>query len=510
MVRVIDSIERIESLLAADVQNVQDEEVIFNLSINEYTEPVARALVRCAQKYINAGFVPSFKIQVKNFDYTANDFENLINLESSLGEMGVDLKFTEFEEEYSVDEALSAFFKCDDFANFVKQTNASPFEKYLMIYRYLTSMVYKENDEHPLKARQLISVMNSNDIVCVGYSKLMKYLCNAVGIKCETQKLKIFKKNSSRVGVHQTNIVYIKDDKYGIDGYYYADSCWDSIKKNKEPFLKYLLALVPVNDVQHIKDKKFEFFPSTAALYDCRAIEEMLFSKEARKELSKKFDFEFQEPGLPEYFRETNSTGSRLVQLSNQVKQMFIDAGIPADYLSKKNAESFPKAFYPEFFIALMAKEPPETNMVNFYLNQIKNSYGKQVECDDGMAYTKHQYTYGYDDIYREFDNFADGDFNFNIWDIGDYYESIDYVKAFDEFMAQARETSTPISMDTFGAAVYNSLLAEGVEERYARVQAERAMESSMKKAERFFDIMASNCFTKAAIEKRKQKQQRG
>ena len=33
--------------------------------------------------------------------------------------------------------------------------------------------------------------------------------------------------------MHQTNVVYIKDEKYGIDGYYYADSCWDSIKKNK-------------------------------------------------------------------------------------------------------------------------------------------------------------------------------------------------------------------------------------------------------------------------------------
>ena len=367
MIRVIDSVEKLQTILNSNIQTVETEEIILKLNINEYTEPVKRALVRCVEKYLDAGFVPSIKIQSNNLEYSVSDFENIVEMDAELAGKGVSTSFVDMSEEYSVDESLNAFLKCKDYADYVNGTNASPFEKYLMIYRYLTTLVYKENEEAPLKARQLISVMNGDDIVCVGYSKLLKFLCNAVGIKCETQKLKTHTKGSSRVGIHQTNVVYIKDDKYGIDGYYYADSCWDSIKRNKEPFMRYNYALLPVEDVKHIKNKRFEFFPSTAALYSDRALEEMFLSKEARKEHSRKFDFEYQAKKLPEFFRDANSAGSKLVEISKQVKQMFIDAGIPADYLSKKNRETFPTCFYPEMFIALMSAEPPEVGMANLY-----------------------------------------------------------------------------------------------------------------------------------------------
>jgi len=506
MIRVIDSVERLQNVLNSDIQTADAEEIILKLNINEYTEPVKRALVRCAEKYLEAGFVPQIKIQSNNLEYSIGDFENIVELDAELSEKGIETKFIDMSEEYSVDESLNAFLKCREYADYVNSTNASPFEKYLMIYRYLTTLVYKENEESPLKARQLISVMNSDDIVCVGYSKLLKYLCNAVGIECETQKQKVYTKGSSRVGVHQTNVVYIKDEKYGIDGYYYADSCWDSIKRNKEPFMRYNYALLPIEDVNHIKNKRFEFFPSTAALYSDKALEEMFLSKEARKEHSKKFGFEYKEKPLPEFFREANSTGSKLVEVSKKVKQMFIEAGVPSDYLSLKNRKSFPTCFYPEVFIALMSVEPPEIGMANLYIDAIKQTIGKEIGYDEDIAFTKYQYPYGYDDIYAEFDKFAEGDFNFNIWDIADYYESLDYLKEFDSFITAARKSSTPVSKEVFENAIINSLLLEGVEEKYAKSQAERAMQNSERRAEKIFDRLASNCFTTSMIERRRQK----
>ena len=506
MIRVIDSVEKLQGILNSDIQSADAEEIILKLNINEYTEPVKRALVRCAQKYLDAGFVPQIKIQSNNLEYTVSDFENIIELDAELGEKGISTKFIDMSEEYSVDESLNAFLKCKEYADYVNNTNASPFEKYLMIYRYLTTLVYKENEESPLKARQIISVMNSDDIVCVGYSKLLKYLCNAVGIKCETQKLKVYTKGSSRIGIHQNNFVYIKDEKYGIDGYYYADSCWDSIKRNKEPFMRYNYALLPVEDVNHVKNKKFEFFPSTAVLYSDRSLEEMFLSKDARKEHSKKFDFEYKAKPLPEFFRQTNSTGSRLVEISKQVKQMFIEAGIPSDYLSLKNRQSFPTCFYPEMFIALMAAEPPEVSMVNLYLDTIKQTIGKEIGYDENLPFTKYQYPYGYDDIYEEFDKFAEGDFNFNIWDISDYYETLDYLKQFDGFITAARSSSVPVSKEIFETAVVNSLLLEGLDKKHATFQAAKAMDFSERRAEGVFDKLASNCFSVSMIERRRQK----
>ena len=88
--------------------------------------------------------------------------------------------------------------KCNDFVDYIKSLDASPFEKYLIIYRYVTSFVYKENKEHPPLARKLISVMSGNDIVCVGYSKLLEYLCKEVGIGCETQRLDTYGWSTSK------------------------------------------------------------------------------------------------------------------------------------------------------------------------------------------------------------------------------------------------------------------------------------------------------------------------
>jgi uncharacterized membrane protein len=57
-----------------------------------------------------------------------------------------------------------------------------------------------------------------------------------------------------------------------------------------------------------------------------------------------------------------------------------------------------------------------------------------------------------------------------------------------------------------FENAIINSLLLEGVEEKYAKSQAERAMQNSERRAEKIFDRLASNCFTTSMIERRRQK----
>ena len=80
MIRVIDSVEKLQGILNSDIQSADAEEIILKLNINEYTEPVKRALVRCVQKYLDAGFVPQIKIQSNNLEYTVSDLKILLNL----------------------------------------------------------------------------------------------------------------------------------------------------------------------------------------------------------------------------------------------------------------------------------------------------------------------------------------------------------------------------------------------------------------------------------------------
>ena len=52
--------------------------------------------------------------------------------------------------------------------------------------------------------------------------------------------------------------------------------------------------------------------------------------------------------------------------------------------------------------------------------------------------------------------------------------------------------------------AIRESLIKEGCDEKYAEVEAGRAMVHSEKRAEKLFDGDAENCFTQSAKEKRR------
>lgn len=502
MVRVIDSAEKLQNILSLDIDESKADEMVFSLNMKDYSEPVIRALIGCVKKYSEHGYKTKIEVKVNELDFEVSDFEGLITLEDYIKKVGSELKFVDNLEEYTLDESLSAYLKCKDYGEYIKNIDASPLEKYLMIYRYLTSYVYQENLNEPLKARQMISVLNSNDIVCVGYSKLMKYLCTAAGIPCEIQNLYIHKKNTSRVGVHQNNVVYIKDDKYGIDGYYYSDSCWDSIKKNKEPFLKYNYALLPLQDVHHVKDKKFEFFKNTAILYSDDSLEDMLVNKSLCSSLGEKFGFKYNKMKLPEFFRDMNNQGSKISKATAKLKEIFKQAGVPADYLSKKNHSVFPTCFYPEFFIAMLVVDPPQYEIINSMIERIK-LFAAGEESLSKPAYLKNTQSYGYDDIYQEMDNFAAGDFNFNIWDIEEYYENVYFASEFGEYILGVRASSVPVKKETIKEAIKNSMIAEGCDEKYATSQTERSFEYCMRRAEKIFDRMASNCFSVAAANRR-------
>jgi hypothetical protein len=269
--------------------------------------------------------------------------------------------------------------------------------------------------------------------------------------------------------------------------------------------MKYNYALLPLSDVKHLKNKKLNFYPETVALYDDKIIEEFLLSADVRKAASKKLGFEYKKVQLPEFFRDANSTGSKIVEVTKAVKQIFLKNGVPADYLSKKHRESSPTCFYPELFIALMLTNPPEIEMFNYYLEQLKNYTGKKVSVKHNMPYTKYQHTYGYDDIYKEFDSFVCGDFNFNLWDIADYYESIEHAKQFTEYISAARDSSAPVGVDVMELAIKESLIKEGWDEKHAVVEAHRAVVHSEKRSEKIFDNGASNCFASSALKKRKE-----
>ena len=503
---VLEDTLQLQSFLEREMIDVYAVEILLDIKLESYDKPTYDLIVKYVNKLIGLGYIPKIKIDFNNFDYTVRDFETFIELEDFAKNQGIEVGFFEDNTEFKLDETLSAYIKCKSFAEYIKQTNASPFEKYLMIYRYITSFVYQENTEKPKNSRRIISVMNSTDIVCMGYSKLLQYLCKEAGIFCETQNLDVYNEKTKKNGSHQNNIVYLKDEKYGIDGLYYVDSCWDSIKTRKEPFLQYNYALLPLGDVFKFSDKKLHIYSDLSALYSDEIFHEMLIENSICKKTAKKLGLNYREmTEVPSYFRDFRKNGNKLFDVTVFVEQMYKDAGIKPDFYDVKKHGEIPRMFYPEFLIALACAVPPQIQKMKEVLSYMVafQDEGYEAIKDEALLPSK-SHTYGYDDIYEEFASFRDGGQNLNIWDMESYYESVEFLKEFKNIVAGVRASSVPISPEVFEEGIKNSLLIEGYDEKHASVQTKRSMAKSMRRAELIFNNDATNCFSVSALKRRK------
>ncbi len=504
--KIYEDLSQLHNAIEREYDSVDAEEIILDFRLKPYDKPTFDMVLKCIHVYLSAGYIPKIKINANNFDYTAKDFEAFIEIENYSKQQGLEMKLIEDGVEYSLDETLSSYIKCKGFADYIKSLDASPFEKYLMIYRYLSSFVYKENLDKPESSRRIISVINSTDIVCVGYSKLLQYMCKEVGIYCETQHLDVYNTKTKKVGSHQNNIIYLKDEKYGIDGFYYADVCWDSIKTKKEPFLQYNYALLPLKDAEKFANKKIHIYSDTAALYSDDVLKEMLVENSVCKKTAKKLGLDYNARiKLPNFFRDFRKEGNKLFDATTFIEQMYKDAGIRSDFYNIDKYEAIPVMFYPEFLIALVCVNPPQIQQIKNVLSQMASfqEYGYDgIKHEDAL--TKYVHRYSYDNIYEEFELFRNGEVNLNIWDMESYYENFEFLKEFKNVISSIRNSSVPIDVDVFEEGIRNSLIIEGYDEKHASVQAKRSVAKTARRAELIFDNDAINCFSTYALAKRK------
>lgn len=132
---------------------------------------------------------------------------------------------------------LNEFISMRETLNYYKEliesSNLSPIEQIAFAYDLIKSFKYKEVEDENDKSnsREIHSIIRDGKIVCVGYSVFLAQLLNELGIESYAVSATVPVKNEqgeiNNFG-HQRNIVNVKDDKYGIDGYYAFDATWDS------------------------------------------------------------------------------------------------------------------------------------------------------------------------------------------------------------------------------------------------------------------------------------------
>ena len=134
----------------------------------------------------------------------------------------------------------------------VKKSNLSPLEQVMFVYDIAKSRVYKKNENNYDESCNLHSVVKGDYIVCSGYSNYIEFVLNQLGFKVSS---KVFSYETRQI-LHQRNMVYINDEKYGIDNIFLFDATYDS-KKNDNYLDNYKFFAKPCN---FFKQKKEHYY----------------------------------------------------------------------------------------------------------------------------------------------------------------------------------------------------------------------------------------------------------
>ena len=192
----------------------------------------------------------------------------------------INLKIENDEYVYTLEEYMQEEKKLEEMIIPIRESNLSPFEKYLAVYDLVKNFKpYKENKNHSDESRDLRYILSDNNdyIVCAGFTKLLTELLNrinipskyiSVNIDTSYDKGEVTEEKNITFIKHARNLVKIDDEKYNIHGYYLADSTWD----NKLEHNLYLNCLLTFD--QRKEAKRLEKLNDIDLLLDFHNLEE--------------------------------------------------------------------------------------------------------------------------------------------------------------------------------------------------------------------------------------------
>ena len=168
-----------------------------------------------------------------------------------------------------VDRFLEANQKADMLVEHIKSLGLSPFEQFLLVHDFVAGKPYKDDEKlfhspspEEFNCRKFVDCMTGDKIVCVGYAMIMERLCDKLGIQCDYVHGKAQEQDKTS-GVtrlvengHAFNMVHLVDPKYGIDGCYLCDSCWDS-ELSQRGVRNYFYSAMPLQDIQYDSHSRY-------------------------------------------------------------------------------------------------------------------------------------------------------------------------------------------------------------------------------------------------------------
>ena len=196
------------------------------------------------------------------------------------------------------------------YRNIIKDYPLSPLERLAFAYDIMKTFKYNESKNDAFDSRRPHRIIETGNIVCVGYTALLNEIMEGIDPNIKTGEFSCTcyqDDDKTLLGYHSRGMVRIDDDKYNVHGMYAIDPTWDSFKdKGKEvlgddydALSLYHYFLIPFKEYGSVfeHDTKPQFFKGT--------IEELnseLTSEKINEKVSeiKKIESSAVEGGLPQ------------------------------------------------------------------------------------------------------------------------------------------------------------------------------------------------------------------
>lgn len=179
------------------------------------------------------------KTTIKCQDMSLKEYSEILK-DIDLKNLNIIVDYQEENTPIKIEELYKLSLLVSQVADSISKYNLSDLEKIMYVYDIVKYRIYNKDKTNYSNNRDLDKVINSNTIVCSGYSNLFNAILNSLNIK--TMPI------ISYEAMHQRSIVYINDSKYNIDGVYAFDPTWDCRKNEEEKFYisKYTYFMMPL------------------------------------------------------------------------------------------------------------------------------------------------------------------------------------------------------------------------------------------------------------------------
>lgn len=501
----ISNLQDIENYMKQDLTRYEKGEVCLDLEIKEFTdeicENIAYLLEKCYFECDGANLAISLISTKNDFMFTEQEWVNIFNLESTVKEYGL-MCFYDIFSYYEPSKVVNAYQSIKAIVDFIKSKTDSPLERFMMAYDYVSTFVYQSNKEDFGSARSLVQILNSFDIVCVGFADLLCCVCKELDIKVLSQDCKVGKVNHCN---HRNNLVFIDDDKYNVHGVFHSDSCWDSLQPNKEPMQYYNFFLLPLTDMKHF-DEPFAMDSASKYIYDDYSKEEMYSLIVSINDYDSPLTF-FDLDKTKSFYdiicdeeRIKNAQSvefhSKIEKASQKLADIMKRCGIKNDDYA--DVDYAPAKHIPVILLTLLIDSMKNETLVESYVKEFKKMKTHKQSYDynqKGM-----NIVIGYMkafDIYRYLEDIEKSrSSSLKDIDLYNFYINYEQVKQLEKIFNEYKNSSKAISLGTIKKVLVEVRKYMGMNEKVAEIKTNQAIQKTTKYAKKVFKNTATNCFS--------------